>query len=672
MQLTENKVQIERSESFSENTFKIRATGKAFRILSSGLYSDKTRAILRELGTNAADSHIMAGCPTKPFRVHLPNNLEPFFSIRDFGTGLSSTDIEGIYTTYFESNKTRSNDVTGCLGLGSKSPFSYTDSFTVTSWFNGTKYVYTAFINEHGIPSVAKLLEEATQEPNGLEVQFPVKSVDFSSYAAKAKEVYTYFSVRPEIVGTNVIYEDKVPTYTGSNWQLFKNDSGISNVLVMGNVAYPIDLHEAECYNSLFNSVAIRINCPIGAAEMTASRESLEYTDLTKTTIKQAVNEALDRWTALILDDLAKQPTYWDACVFYKHNSLWIKKGTTWQGREVKVNITLSKGYTGSICKSKYGDKVKYSINQTTFEVNAGNSIMLVDDDLPRGTKLRVMKFVREANYNKPYVFIVKQPDCDALAIELDLPAGKVIKASTLPKVKYNKTGNAGKKFVYRFNKAGYKKRDYWTPQELKNVSGGTYVKLDMYDIEHYGSTYKLEQVMRVLEAAGTQVELYGVRKSSLKKVINNSAWVPLQDVVRKVQAQYAKDLPYIERLDAYLKYAKLIFLKNEATGIDLSEVIAKIEYAQEHQTYLETGKEVLGLTGAYTEVDTLPEIEALREKYPLVFCIMERIPSSSWPVVDMVNYIKLVNEKKEAQDATVHTTGQPEEYSAGCLSQVF
>jgi len=64
--------------------FRIRNSAKAFNILSSGLYANKIKAIIRELSCNAIDSHTAAGT-TQPFEVHLPTTLEPWFSIRDFG-----------------------------------------------------------------------------------------------------------------------------------------------------------------------------------------------------------------------------------------------------------------------------------------------------------------------------------------------------------------------------------------------------------------------------------------------------------------------------------------------------------------------------------------------------------------------------------------------------------
>lgn len=52
--------------------FKIKTSNVAFDILSSGLYANKIRAVIRELSCNAVDSHIAAGKSNTPFLVRLP------------------------------------------------------------------------------------------------------------------------------------------------------------------------------------------------------------------------------------------------------------------------------------------------------------------------------------------------------------------------------------------------------------------------------------------------------------------------------------------------------------------------------------------------------------------------------------------------------------------------
>jgi HSP90 family molecular chaperone len=145
MKLADRTVETHSAGIKNESGFTIAQTSKMFKILSDSLYSDKVMAVIRELSTNAYDSHIASG-NKNPFKVILPSAAKPNFVVRDYGTGLSQRDMESLYTTYGASNKNDSNDFVGCLGLGSKSPFAYTKSFTTSSYFNGQKYTYVAAV----------------------------------------------------------------------------------------------------------------------------------------------------------------------------------------------------------------------------------------------------------------------------------------------------------------------------------------------------------------------------------------------------------------------------------------------------------------------------------------------------------------------------------------------
>ena len=105
MKLKTDDIPVEFSGEVAVGDFAIKTSATAFAILSSGLYSNKYEAILRELGCNAYDSHVEAGIPEKPFTVHLPTRLNPIFSVRDYGVGLDQKQVMGLYTTYFESTK---------------------------------------------------------------------------------------------------------------------------------------------------------------------------------------------------------------------------------------------------------------------------------------------------------------------------------------------------------------------------------------------------------------------------------------------------------------------------------------------------------------------------------------------------------------------------------------
>ena len=116
-----------------EKKFGIIENEKMYRILSSKIYTNKIAAPIRELCCNAYDAHVEAGKKDVPFRVHVPTFDESYFEVQDFGPGLNANEIENLYTSYGYSSKENSNNMIGCLGLGSKSPFAYTESFSILS-----------------------------------------------------------------------------------------------------------------------------------------------------------------------------------------------------------------------------------------------------------------------------------------------------------------------------------------------------------------------------------------------------------------------------------------------------------------------------------------------------------------------------------------------------------
>jgi len=342
--------------------FRIRNSAKAFNILSSGLYANKIRAIIRELSCNAVDSHTAAGRVDTPFDVHLPNTLEPHFSIRDYGTGLSHAQVTNIYTTYFESTKTDSNSFIGALGLGSKSPFSYTDNFTVTAIQNGRKGIYTAFINEHGVPSIALMMEEATDEPAGVEVKFGVNDrYDFNKFREEARNVYKHFTLKPVVSGNSdftfelVDYESKdiIPGV-----HALKSGSHRS-VAVMGNIAYPIELPAGSDIGGLNNllTCGLELHFDIGELDFQASREGLSYIPSTVEAIKrklEALNSAL---SVVIAREANAIGNLWDRAVFLA------KK------KEVRLWTTAVAEYAKTANLPTYDATHKYGPRCTTFSL---------------------------------------------------------------------------------------------------------------------------------------------------------------------------------------------------------------------------------------------------------------------------------------------------------------
>lgn len=293
--------------------FSIKADGVAFQILSSSLYSDPIKAIIRELSCNAYDAHRAAGKEDVPFYVHFPTAIEPYFSIQDYGIGLSEEDIFNLYTTYFDSDKRDSNFDTGMFGLGSKTPFAYTDSFTVISRFQGTESVYMAFLDESKTPNISKIDEYPTEECNGLTVKFAYDRA-ISDLKNAARDVWQWFPVKPL---TNIEIDIPSVEYSiqGDGWAVdFSKRFSVSKV-IQGNVAYPLTHNYFA-----FPNVAIYLWVDIGEVNPQPSREALHYDDKTVNNIQKRLNNVSKLITDNILDKIENFDSLYEARKFIESN----------------------------------------------------------------------------------------------------------------------------------------------------------------------------------------------------------------------------------------------------------------------------------------------------------------------------------------------------------------
>lgn len=409
------KATISTSNSNSVGTFRIKESAKAFSILSSSLYQNPIRSIIRELGCNARDAHVAAKNP-EPWVLSLPSSLSPEFAVKDNGTGLSHEEVMQIYTTYFESTKTNSNDFVGALGLGSKSPFSYTDNFTVTSVKDGIKNIYSTFLTEEQIPSIVLLDSSKTNEPNGVEVRFSVKSPDFNKFHAEAIEALKFFDQMPKGYPTG--YPHQIEKINGIEHVALKNysyNSSASPLVIMGGVQYTFDTKnpEFEKYKSVLNTsrhqMLIRAN--IGEVDIQPSRESLTMTKKTIEFISKKFEEALSKINADIDAQINNSKKIeWDRIILresLKHS------GTEYEQRFVKslgdTTFSIPAKYSGR-CYVSYTHRKTTGISETFVGLDnqkISDSIVFVIND-NKQTMRDIHDCVREHNKSRSYSTIIE------------------------------------------------------------------------------------------------------------------------------------------------------------------------------------------------------------------------------------------------------------------------
>jgi HSP90 family molecular chaperone len=82
-------------------------------LLSSNLYSHPEESFIREIVSNAWDSHVEAGNTKEPVIIRFKGST---ITIRDYGTGLSPDRFKNIFCNIGSSTKRDSNDYIGGFG----------------------------------------------------------------------------------------------------------------------------------------------------------------------------------------------------------------------------------------------------------------------------------------------------------------------------------------------------------------------------------------------------------------------------------------------------------------------------------------------------------------------------------------------------------------------------
>ena len=423
MKLHSSTHTVEKSGNFEENQFSIEASAKAFMILSDGLYSNKILAVIRELSTNAYDSHVDAGREDRPFDVHLPTRLEPHFHVRDYGTSMTHDQCMTLYTTYFRSTRNDSNDSVGCLGLGSKAPFAYADSFTVEAFKDGEKRVYAAHRDSNGSPTFCLMDTVPTDEEDGIKVSLPVEKNDCDRFAKEATKTYQYFKVRPNI-NAELMYNTERSLLTDKNgkWEFTATRS--DNFVIMGQIAYPIDESSVgDHYNDddkpanfLWHTSGLRLHLNIGDVDITPSRESLSYTPETKKNIRNVIQTVIDDIKESVEDAIKSQPTLYLArkkyveieqqCHSVKQAMESLNNAITWNGQDIFDEMVGNKIKVSSLNLThlhKSGYRSKAETNKDPEFVPFRKDTRFVIDDLPRGGMTRIRNTLKEEFSNRGY-----------------------------------------------------------------------------------------------------------------------------------------------------------------------------------------------------------------------------------------------------------------------------
>ena len=683
--------------------FRIRNSAKAFGILSSGLYANKIRAIIREIGCNAVDSHVAAKRPDVAFDVHLPTMLAPYFAIRDYGTGLNHDQVCNIYTTYFESTKSDSNDFIGALGLGSKSPFSYTDNFTVTAIQNGKRGIYSAFINDTGVPSVALMGQDETDEADGVEVRFAVEDrYDFAKFVEEAQSVFKHFRIQPNFTGArcqvDAIQYRRMDIIPGVHERVGGHYDRNNNA-IMGHIEYPIDIPKAQLGKDLepLSDMRLDIHFDIGEIEFQASREGLQYTPSTIEAIRKKYTEIAKVIDQIVFDEADAIPNMWD-----RRDYLMDKSRSTLWNRAVQAYIKIygkcplleKNVYYGDVRNQELVYKPKELAATFNIEfkvlhyqnwqsksreinpnydgnlvINTTSSALFIDNGVAEKIMQRVKYHARENFKEDRYIFVAHPADVtkpmklDAFYAAIHEPPAKYrMVAAEIGKIPRTPKAKVEKINILYIEKDGYRDRYTWTqmdpidPTQVNATGTNYYVALKGYEasIESTGKVVSAADIKRYMLNCGipalAEVRLYGIRKGDIEAVRAAANWVPVEELIKteigKIDAKkfcggFVKHLDYAGRT----LYNKTIAAKVGAAS-EYSKFVMSLEGNNSYG--VSALQELANTVDVKTDMEGLmKEAQAIyggfSNKYPLIKSLGYQNDDAA-----LVEYIQLVDKHKE------------------------
>lgn len=276
-------------------------------LLSSNLYSDPEQSFIREIVSNAWDSHVEAGTTDEPVIIKFSDGLEHrgSITIRDYGTGLSPERFKEVYCNIGSSTKRDSNEYIGGFGIGKYSSLACSNTVYITSYYNSTAYYYVMVKSGNSI-TTNLLIEKPTEEKNGVEIT--IKNIWKLDSYDKALQCITFFP--------NIYVEGAKSAYIINNTKIkrFQSFAAASTPvlprILLGNVLYPCNQYllsnDARQFINKLNNTGIVLAFNVGELSITPNRENIIYSSETINKIEAKAKEVKAELKSLINKKLNK------------------------------------------------------------------------------------------------------------------------------------------------------------------------------------------------------------------------------------------------------------------------------------------------------------------------------------------------------------------------------
>ena len=670
MKLPETDIQVETSNLIREDYFRVSNSGVVFDLLRNKIYKDPVLAICREIASNARDAHREVGTPDRPIEIQLPGMFDSSLIIKDFGLGISKDRMYDIFLEYGSSTKRNCSEQQGAYGLGAKTPFAYSDTFTIitTSKDDGYKRTYNAYIDETGIGKVALVSESISDEEFGTAIVIPVNKKDFVKFAESVLLVTNFWNVRPIIKNVDTKAKEVNFFIKRDNWALTsykperKGTDYYSTLFhtsaVIDGIMYEIDFDQllvSSSVKSFFKTASIVLYFNIGELSLIASRDAIHYNENTKSVLSKRLSELRPIIIGEIKSTIASQHSYREASKFFYD----ICKYLTLQDVELKW-----KDYTvlGSLYPADLGvdkcnmyelnGKVPNKISARFFSTCKNDAIYLNDLNV-KSTPTKYIAKLFEDNPSFTNVVILikdgaiasdKKPFLDELGVKLlsDINLNKIKKQRSIY-IK-NDLNVAG----YRLSKHS-RDRIEFSPISFVNNNGGVYVIVDYANSEYNSEGIVIDSYNKLSQFENfIGKSICGFTQGKEKKLSKN--WVSLKKALMDKLSEY--DIPKLISLINDQRFVcSLRSIKDDISveSISLREdsllksyILQSLSVSKEYKRLSRVCK-IIEHANMFTEQDgDLAKLhKEVEGRYPILLSLDSRYND----LKDIVSYVNVVDE---------------------------
>lgn len=557
-------------------------------ILRNRLYKNKIQTLVQEYICNGRDA-MREIDSKKDIQIIAPTRFSPTFKVRDFGPGITPDRMATVFVNYGSSTKRTNNKQTGGFGIGAKSAWSYTDSFTAITYIDGTKRTYVAHTGANNNGRLDLINTEETTELNGTEINIAVNSQDIGKFHSAINRCVYFWQDGYKVKGMEL-------SHIHTKGEMFNNhlEIGIENrfpsniadrysndiICTIDDIPYKLTsfrdkIDSLDKINRLTNGNFI-IHIPNGLVEVSANREEIsdsEHTIKYLTRLLDKTYQELDNKIKTHFKDITNPYDYITAFDSYK-GKFNLESYRTFGDFYIGNNQTISsklfekvkfykvhidrKGKFVKNCVNNdsrsYSSKDKFDIalsQKNSLFYNIDESAVIV------GKKLR--KYL-ESHDN---CILIENNGDDAtfnsLIKDLDF---KDLKTILLPaKVKTAKVKRTAKQFCIHSYKY-YRKETFFTTID-DNRDEWYYIEMNGNSLPHD----MWHSRIRTLESF-FGVKICSLSQTNVKLVKNDKNFKPLNDLIKnfkpsKEQTGYViKD--NAKHLNIYRKLKGLIGIKDK------------------------------------------------------------------------------------------------------------